>query len=152
MKIKIVWMSWNFFFTQMLKVSAFYLEKRKSFIPKTYNLGQESSNRWRFAVPIFREGFGKGHDGQCTNFYFLSGPVRPSVRACVRELHTKPEFEKKTLMKTLATTKKQPSSTVSKRNKCHSCPLNIEKNDVVGQVFDLPANQHTYLCWISCAG
>ena len=49
----------------MLKVSAFYLEKQKSFIPKKiYNLGrslyigQESSNRWRFAVPIFREGFG----------------------------------------------------------------------------------------------
>ena len=48
----------------MLKVSAFYLGK-KSFIPKkTYNLGfslqigQESSDRWRFAVPILREGFG----------------------------------------------------------------------------------------------
>ena len=49
----------------MLKISAFYLEKQKRFIPpKKYNLGrtlyigQESSNRWRFAVPIFREGFG----------------------------------------------------------------------------------------------
>ena len=52
------------FFKQMLKVSAFYLEKQKSFIPKKkYNLGhslyigQESSNRWRFAVPIFSEDF-----------------------------------------------------------------------------------------------
>ena len=53
----------------MLKVSAFYLEKQKSFTYyylKKYDLGcslnlvsegQESTNRWRFAVPIFREGF-----------------------------------------------------------------------------------------------
>ena len=48
----------------MLKVSDFYLEKQKSFIPKKkYNfgrslyIGQQSSNRWPFAVPIFREGF-----------------------------------------------------------------------------------------------
>ena len=40
MKIKIVWMSWKlggftkFFFKQMLKVSALYLEKQESFIPK----------------------------------------------------------------------------------------------------------------------
>ena len=48
----------------MLKVSAFYLEKQKKvlFLNK-YNLGrslkvgQESSNRWRFAVQIFSEGF-----------------------------------------------------------------------------------------------
>ena len=36
-KIKIVWMNWMpwiFFFKQMLKVSAFYLEKQKSFIPE----------------------------------------------------------------------------------------------------------------------
>ena len=32
---------------------------------------------------------------------------------------------------------------ISKRNKCYSRPLNIEKNYIVGQVFDLPANQHT---------
>jgi hypothetical protein len=37
----------------MLKASAFYLEKQKSFVPKKYNLGlslyidQEFSNRWR---------------------------------------------------------------------------------------------------------
>ena len=55
----------KFFSKQIVKVSAFYLEKQKGFIPKKiYNLnrslyiGQESSNRWRFAVPIFREGFG----------------------------------------------------------------------------------------------
>ena len=37
----------NFFFKQMLKVSVFYLEEQKSFIPKTNIIGQESSNRWR---------------------------------------------------------------------------------------------------------
>ena len=37
----------------MLKVSAFYLEKQNSFIPKkNYNLGVVSK-----AVPIFSEGF-----------------------------------------------------------------------------------------------
>ena len=47
----------------MLKISAFYLEKQKSFTPKKYNLGrglyigQESFNRQHFAVPIFQEGF-----------------------------------------------------------------------------------------------
>jgi hypothetical protein len=47
----------------MLKISVFYLEKQKSFIPKKINLGRslkighESSNRWRFAVQIFSEGF-----------------------------------------------------------------------------------------------
>ena len=75
----------------------------------------------------------------------------------MHKLHTKPEFEEKNHMKTLATTKKQPSTTVSKRNRCqkmlgqdfndfhlkiqieaHSCPLNIEKNDIVGNFFDLP--------------
>ena len=47
-----------------LKVSAFYLEKLNSFIPKKYiikkgslYMGRKNSNRWRFAVPIFREGF-----------------------------------------------------------------------------------------------
>ena len=43
MKIEIVWISWTsiilwgfkkFFFKQIIKVSAFYLEKQKSFIPK----------------------------------------------------------------------------------------------------------------------
>jgi hypothetical protein len=52
-----------FFLKQMVKVSAFYLENLKSFIQKNYDfgrslyIGQESSNRWRFVVPIFREGF-----------------------------------------------------------------------------------------------
>ena len=47
----------------MLEVSAFYLEKQKSFIPKKYDLscslkiGQDSSNWWRFAVPIISDGF-----------------------------------------------------------------------------------------------
>ena len=61
---EILWGFTKFFFKQMLKISAFYLEKQNSFIPKKYNLGrslyigQESSNRWCFAVPNFSEGFG----------------------------------------------------------------------------------------------
>ena len=52
------WMSWNVKFHEIIFQKAFYLEKQKSFIPKKkYNLGQESSYRWRFAVPIFQEGF-----------------------------------------------------------------------------------------------
>ena len=60
----ILWGFTKFFSKPMLKVSAFYIEKQKSFIPKNYDLGcslsigQESSNRWGFAVPIFHEGFG----------------------------------------------------------------------------------------------
>ena len=47
----------------MPKVSAFYLEKQKSFIPKKMKFRRESLNRPRefqqmaFAVPIFIEGF-----------------------------------------------------------------------------------------------
>ena len=42
----IVWLSWHwgftkFIFKQMLKMSAFYLEKQKSFIPKKNELSQE---------------------------------------------------------------------------------------------------------------
>ena len=61
--VEILWGFKKFFFKQMLKFSAFYLEKRKFYSQKIYNLGcslyigQESSNRWRFAVPIFQEGF-----------------------------------------------------------------------------------------------
>ena len=35
-ELKFCEVSQNFFFKQMLKVSAFYLEKQKSFIPKKY--------------------------------------------------------------------------------------------------------------------
>ena len=51
--VEILWGFTKFFFKQLLKVSAFYLEKQKSRIPKKYDLGrrlkigQESSNRWR---------------------------------------------------------------------------------------------------------
>ena len=55
----------KFNFKLNLKVSAFYLEKQKSFIPKimyilgnSLYIGQKNFNRWRFAVPIFLEGFG----------------------------------------------------------------------------------------------
>ena len=70
MQIKIFWMSWNFarihkIFNQRDAESFSFLSWKKSFIPKKKSnlgrslyLGQESSNRWRFAVPIFREGFG----------------------------------------------------------------------------------------------
>ena len=48
-----------FFFEQTLKISAFYLEKQRSFIPeKIWAVGQDSSNRWRLAVPIFSDGCG----------------------------------------------------------------------------------------------
>ena len=43
---------------EKIEIGAFYLEKQKSFIAKKYNLGRSfCSNRWHFAVPIFREGF-----------------------------------------------------------------------------------------------
>ena len=44
----------------MLKVSAFYLEKQKSFIPKKSFLGcsQYQNKKALFTEPIFREGFG----------------------------------------------------------------------------------------------
>ena len=44
----------------MLKVSAFYLEKQKSFIPKKKNLSrcQYQNKKVLFADPIFSEGFG----------------------------------------------------------------------------------------------
>ena len=53
----------KFFFKQMLRVSVFYFEKKKVLFLKKYDLGrssiigQESSKRWRFAVPIFSKGF-----------------------------------------------------------------------------------------------
>ena len=52
----------------MLKISAFYLEKQKVLCLKKYNLGrslyigQESSNRWGFDVPTFREDFDYTHE------------------------------------------------------------------------------------------
>ena len=46
----------------MLKVSAFYLEKQKIFIPKKkYNLIRNRPRKFQqmvFVVPIFSEGFG----------------------------------------------------------------------------------------------
>ena len=43
----------------MLKVSTFYLEKQKSFIPKKYVLGrcQYQNKKALFTDPIFSEGF-----------------------------------------------------------------------------------------------
>ena len=48
----------------MLKISAFYLEKQKSFLPRKIRSKPESLNRPKqfqqmaFAVPIFNDGFG----------------------------------------------------------------------------------------------
>ena len=43
----------------MLKISAFYLEKQKSFIPKKFDLGcsQYQNKKALFPDPIFSEGF-----------------------------------------------------------------------------------------------
>ena len=47
----------------MLKVSAFYLEKQKCFIPKKYFLGhcQYQNKKALFTDPIFSEGFDKDY-------------------------------------------------------------------------------------------
>ena len=44
----------------MLKVSVFYLEKQKSFIPKKYDLGrsQYQNKKAFFTDPLFSDGFG----------------------------------------------------------------------------------------------
>ena len=44
----------------MLKISAFYLVKQKSFIPKKYDLGrcQYQNKKTLFTDPIFSDGFG----------------------------------------------------------------------------------------------
>ena len=49
----------QFDFKQMLKVSAFYLEKQKSFIPKKIFLGrcQYQNQKALFTDPIFSEDF-----------------------------------------------------------------------------------------------
>ena len=75
----------------MLKVSAFYLEKQKSFTQKKYDLGcslyigQESSNIWRFAVPIFREGFGRS-SFLSLNFLFVVAIVKGSRKQFIMGL------------------------------------------------------------------
>ena len=52
----------KFFFKQMLKISAFYLVKQKSVIPKKkkYDLGrcQYPNKKALFTDPIFSDGFG----------------------------------------------------------------------------------------------
>ena len=55
--VEILWGFTKLFFKQMLKISAFYLEKQKSFIPpKKFDLGREFQ-QMAFAVLIFSEGF-----------------------------------------------------------------------------------------------
>jgi hypothetical protein len=51
-------------FKQMLKVSAFYLEKQKSFINKKIFFSPQSISKQKktlFTDPIYSEGFGKCH-------------------------------------------------------------------------------------------
>ena len=56
----------------MLKISAFYLVKQKSFIPKKYFLGrcQYQNKKALFIDPIFSEGFGR-NDGSFKVWIFL---------------------------------------------------------------------------------
>ena len=66
----------NCFALQMLEISAFYLEKQKSFIPKKIQFKPQSLNWPRefqqmvFAVPIFSEGFGMNLQTQSLAFFF----------------------------------------------------------------------------------
>ena len=50
----------KFYFKQILKVSAFYLEKQKHFIPKKKMLSrcQYQNKKALFTDPIFSQGFG----------------------------------------------------------------------------------------------
>ena len=65
----------KFFFKQMLKVSAFYLEKQKRFIPKKIFFKPLSLNMPKYiqkmalAVLIFSEGFAKHHNEQTLHVY-----------------------------------------------------------------------------------
>ena len=55
--VEILWGFTKFFFQKMLKVSAFYLEKQKSFIPKKICC-QYQNKKALFTDLIFRDGFG----------------------------------------------------------------------------------------------
>ena len=57
--VEILWGFTKFYFKQMLKVSAFYLKKQNSFIPKKYFIGrcQYENEKALFNDPIFSEGF-----------------------------------------------------------------------------------------------
>ena len=67
----------------MLKVSAFYLEKKiflkKCNLGRSLYIGQESSNRWRFAVPIFREDFECAYTGAQTETAGLHAHTGSSI-------------------------------------------------------------------------
>ena len=61
--VEILWGFTKFFFKQILKVSAFYLEIQKSFIPKKKFLSrcQYQNKKALFTDPIFSEGFDYTH-------------------------------------------------------------------------------------------
>ena len=62
-ELKFCEVSWNLFSNRCWNFQLSILKNKKVLFLKNYNLGhsfyigQESFNRWRFAVPIFREGF-----------------------------------------------------------------------------------------------
>ena len=59
-RVKILWGFKKFHFKQMLKVSAFYLEKQESFVPKKSFLSrcQNQNKKDLYTDLIFSEGFG----------------------------------------------------------------------------------------------
>ena len=69
--VQILWDVTKFFFKHILKVSAFYLEKPKSFIPKK-NLCQYQNQKSLFIDPIFSEGFeGIQNEMQCPSVHLV---------------------------------------------------------------------------------
>ena len=67
-QVEILWGYSNFFFEQMLNVSAFYLEKQKSIIPKKAKseLALISKQPALCTDPIFSNGFGTYSLSICT--------------------------------------------------------------------------------------
>ena len=76
----------NLFSNRCWKFQLSILKNKKVLFLKKYNLGcslkigQESSNRWRFTVPIFREGFVHNHPKKyhLLRFYALTGTKKSS--------------------------------------------------------------------------
>ena len=99
----------------MLKVSAFYLEKQKSFFPEKYYLGRRP--RTRDGALLFQFSGKVLVKAMMANALTFTSCLVLSVRSCVRELHTKPEFEKK-LMKTREEVIERGNLTCTVRTAC----------------------------------
>ena len=75
--VELLWGFTKFFLNRCWKFQLSIL-KKKSFIKK-YNSGRslwidgEIFNRWRFAVPIFREVFGLSYPGHCCQLIYIMG-------------------------------------------------------------------------------